>query len=115
MTDGSTRADQSGVPMEGARHRRILLKLSGEALLGSRQYGVDSETCVFIAEQVRTVLDRGVEVAVVVGGGNIFRGLAASAKGMDRATGDYMGMLATVMNGLCAAGRSSRHGIETRV
>jgi uridylate kinase len=115
MTDGSTRADQSGVPMEGARHRRILLKLSGEALLGSRQYGVDPETCVFIAEQVRTVLDRGVEVAVVVGGGNIFRGLAASAKGMDRATGDYMGMLATVMNGLALQDAMESAGIETRV
>ena len=115
MTDGSARAAEAGAPDEGARFGRILLKLSGEALLGSRQYGVDPEKCVFIAEQVRTAMDRGVQVAIVVGGGNIFRGLAASAKGMDRATGDYMGMLATVMNGLALQDAMESHGIETRV
>ena len=115
MTDGSDRAAQAVVLPESARYGRILLKLSGEALLGSRQYGVDPETCVFIAEQVRTARDRGVEVAIVVGGGNIFRGLAASAKGMDRATGDYMGMLATVMNALALQDALESAGIETRV
>ncbi len=115
MTDGSIRADEAGALPEGARYGRILLKLSGEALLGSRQYGVDPEKCVFIAEQVRTVTDRGVQVAIVVGGGNIFRGLAASAKGMDRATGDYMGMLATVMNGLALQDAMDSAGVETRV
>ena len=115
MTDGSTRAAEAGAPTEGSRFGRILLKLSGEALLGSRQYGVDPEKCVFIAEQVRTAVDGGVQVAIVVGGGNIFRGLAASAKGMDRATGDYMGMLATVMNGLALQDAMESHGIETRV
>ena len=115
MTDGSARAAEAGAPAAGARFGRILLQLSGEALLGSRQYGVDPEKCVFIAEQVRTAVERGVQVAIVVGGGNIFRGLAASAKGMDRATGDYMGMLATVMNGLALQDAMESAGIETRV
>jgi uridylate kinase len=115
VTDGSRRATASGAPREGARFGRILLKLSGEALLGSRQYGVDPATCAFIAGQVRTVRDRDVEVAIVVGGGNIFRGLAAAAKGMDRATGDYMGMLATVMNALALQDATESAGVETRV
>ena len=115
MTDGSVGADQAGALPESARYGRILLKLSGEALLGSRQYGVDPEKCIFIAEQVRIAVDRGVQVAIVVGGGNIFRGLAASARGMDRATGDYMGMLATVMNGLALQDAMESAGVETRV
>ncbi len=115
MTDGSVRADQAEALPEKARYGRILLKLSGEALLGSRQYGVDPEKCLFVAEQVRIARDRDVEVAIVVGGGNIFRGLAAAAKGMDRATGDYMGMLATVMNGLALQDAMETVGIETRV
>jgi len=115
VTDGSTRAAEPQVLDEGARFGRILLKLSGEALLGSRQYGVDPETCVFIAKQVRTAIDRGVQVAIVVGGGNIFRGLSASAKGMDRATGDYMGMLATVMNALALQDAMESAGVESRV
>ncbi len=115
MTEGSVRAASGPSPAQGARYGRILLKLSGEALLGSRQYGVDPATCAFIAAQVRTVRDRGVEVAIVVGGGNIFRGLAAAAKGMDRATGDYMGMLATVMNGLALQDALETAGMETRV
>src|SRR5450756_1575427 len=80
------------------RYRRILLKLSGEALLGSRQYGVDPDFCAQIAAQVAQVHSLGVEIGIVVGGGNIFRGLAAAAKGMDRSTADFIGMLATVMN-----------------
>jgi len=115
VTEGPGRAATAGAPSAGARYGRILLKLSGEALLGTRQYGVDPATCTFIAEQVRSVRDRGVEVAIVVGGGNIFRGLAAAAKGMDRATGDYMGMLATVMNGLALQDAMESAGIETRV
>jgi uridylate kinase len=115
MTDGSTRAAEAGAPSAVARYGRILLKLSGEALLGSRAYGVDPETCGFIARQVRTAHQAGVEVAIVVGGGNIFRGLAASARGMDRATGDYMGMLATVMNGLALQDAMESAGMETRV
>ena len=97
------------------RFGRILLKISGEALLGQRSYGVDPEMCVFIAQQVREVHALGVQVAVVVGGGNIFRGLAASAKGMDRATGDYIGMLATVMNGLALQDALERVNVTTRV
>jgi uridylate kinase len=97
------------------RYRRILLKLSGEALLGERQYGVDPAFCSFIAQQVATVHAMGVEVGIVVGGGNIFRGLAASARGMDRATGDYIGMLATVMNGLALQDAIERAGIPVRV
>src|SRR5207247_8796743 len=82
------------------RYRRIVVKLAGEALLRTRQYGVDPQVCAFIASQVAAVRARGVEVGIVVGGGNIFRGLSAAAQGMDRDTGDYIGMLATVMNGL---------------
>ena len=108
MTD-----DQAG--RRSSRYRRVLLKLSGEALLGERQYGVDPAFCGFIAQQIAAVHARGVEIGIVVGGGNIFRGLAASAKGMDRATGDYIGMLATVMNGLALQDAIERQGIQTRV
>ncbi len=100
---------------EGLHYRRILLKLSGEALLGDRQYGVDPAFCAFIAGQVAAVHRLGVQVGIVVGGGNIFRGLAASATGMDRATGDYIGMLATVMNGLALQDALERAGVQTRV
>jgi uridylate kinase len=99
----------------GLRYRRILLKLSGEALLGDRAYGVDPAFCEFIARQVAEVHRLGVEVGIVVGGGNIFRGLAAAASGMDRATGDYIGMLATVMNGLALQDAVERVGIPVRV
>jgi uridylate kinase len=97
------------------RYRRVLLKLSGEALLGDRQYGVDPAFCAFIAGQVAEIHALGVQVGIVVGGGNIFRGLAASARGMDRATGDYIGMLATVMNGLALQDALERAGVQTRV
>jgi uridylate kinase len=97
------------------RYSRILLKISGEALLGTRPYGVDPAVCAFIAHQVGQVRAEGVEVAIVVGGGNIFRGLAAAAKGMDRATGDYMGMLATVMNGLALQDALEKEELPTRV
>jgi len=97
------------------RYGRILLKLSGEALLGDRQYGVDPKVCARIAEQVAAVRARGVEVGIVVGGGNIFRGLSAAAQGMDRATGDYIGMLATVMNGLALQDAVERTETPTRV
>jgi uridylate kinase len=96
-------------------YSRIVLKASGEALMGRRSYGVDPEMCIFIARQVREVKAEGVEVAIVVGGGNIFRGLAASAAGMDRATADYIGMLATVMNALALQDALEREGVPTRV
>jgi uridylate kinase len=98
-----------------ARYRRVLLKLSGEALMGERQYGVDPDVTRSIAMQVASAQGLGVQVAVVVGGGNIFRGLAAAARGMDRATGDYMGMLATVMNGLALQDALEQTGSPTRV
>ena len=100
---------------EAVRYSRILLKLSGEALLGNRSYGVDPAFCAFIARQVAEVHRLGVQVGIVVGGGNIFRGLAAAASGMDRATGDYIGMLATVMNGLALQDALERAGVPTRV
>ena len=99
----------------GLRYGRVLLKISGEALLGDRSYGVDPAFCTFIATQVAAAHEAGVQVGLVVGGGNIFRGLAAAARGMDRATGDYMGMLATVMNGLALQDALERVGIATRV
>ncbi|HEV8054181.1 MAG: UMP kinase [Chloroflexi bacterium] len=97
------------------KYGRILLKISGEALLGGRAYGVDPEFCTFIAQQVKQVHALGSEVAIVCGGGNIFRGLAAAAQGMDRATGDYIGMLATVMNGLALQDALEKAGVPTRV
>jgi len=106
--------DAAPVPAH-ARYARILLKLSGEALLGSRTYGVDPEFCAFIARQIGAVHATGVEVGIVVGGGNIFRGMAAAARGMDRATGDYIGMLATVMNGLALQDALEKAGVPTRV
>ncbi len=105
----------TGEERQAVRYGRILLKVSGEALLGQRSYGVDPEMCVFIARQVHEVTDVGVQVAIVVGGGNIFRGLAASASGMDRATGDYIGMLATVMNALALQDALEKEGVPTRV
>jgi uridylate kinase len=94
---------------------RILLKLSGEALMGDLDYGADPIRIAAIAEQVRRQQERGVEVAVVVGGGNIYRGLAGAAEGMDRATGDYMGMLATVLNALALQDALEKLGAHTRV
>ena len=96
-------------------YRRVLLKISGEALLGDRSYGVDPEFCAFIARELRQVHEAGVQIAVVVGGGNIFRGLAAAAEGMDRATGDYIGMLATAMNSLALQDALEKNGVPTRV
>jgi uridylate kinase len=95
--------------------KRILLKLSGEALMGDLDYGADSARIAAIAEQVKTVADRGVETAIVVGGGNIHRGLSGAAAGMDRATGDYMGMLATVLNALALQDALEKLGAVTRV
>jgi uridylate kinase len=96
-------------------YRRILLKLSGEALMGEKPYGIDPAVTSQIARDVLEVQTLGVQTAIVIGGGNIFRGVAASARGMDRATGDYMGMLATVINGLALQDALEQHGILTRV
>jgi uridylate kinase len=96
-------------------HKRILLKLSGEALMGDDQFGINRATIVRMVEEVAEVTRLGVEVAVVIGGGNIFRGVAGGATGMDRATADYMGMLATVMNALALADTMNHAGLVARV
>lgn len=96
-------------------YKRVVLKLSGEALAGSQGYGIESEMITSIAGQVKEVFDLGVEVAIVVGGGNIWRGIAGSEKGIDRATADYMGMLATVMNALALQDALENIGVPTRV
>jgi uridylate kinase len=96
-------------------YRRVLLKLSGEALMGERDYGTDPQRVQDISRQIATIRRRGVETAVVVGGGNIYRGLAAAARGMDRATGDYMGMLATVLNALALQDALEKESVATRV
>ena len=96
-------------------YRRVLLKVSGEALMGSRDYGLDTAVCRRIAEDVQGVIALGVQVSLVIGGGNIFRGIAGAASGMDRAQADYMGMLATVMNALAMQSALEKVGIVTRV
>ncbi|MEI7884770.1 MAG: UMP kinase [Clostridia bacterium] len=101
--------------MAEAKYKRILLKLSGEALAGKQGFGLEQATLDSVAEQIKEVCGKGVEVAVVIGGGNIWRGIAGSEKGMDRATADYMGMLATVINCLALKDVLDRHGVEARV
>lgn len=96
-------------------YNRILLKLSGEALMGNRQYGIDPERLAEYAQEIKAVTDKGVEVAIVIGGGNIFRGVSGASKGMDRVTGDHMGMLATVINGLALQSALEDADIETRL
>jgi uridylate kinase len=101
--------------MANPAYKRILLKLSGEALMGDDAYGINRATITDIVAQVKEVVDLGVEVAIVIGGGNIFRGVAPAAEGMDRATADYMGMLATVMNALALQDAMRHIGVEARV
>ena len=95
--------------------KRVLLKVSGEALMGNLQYGIDIETVERIANDIKQVVDLGIEICLVVGGGNIFRGLSGAAKGMDRASADYMGMLATVMNAIGLQNGLEKLGVDTRV
>ena len=97
------------------KYKRILLKLSGEALMGERQYGIDNDRLKEYAVEIKKVVEKGCEVAIVIGGGNIFRGLAGAATGMDRVQGDYMGMLATVINGMALQGALEDAGIITRL
>ncbi|MEK6692151.1 MAG: UMP kinase [Nitrospirota bacterium] len=99
----------------GAKYKRVLLKLSGEALMGNQGYGIDHKVVIAIAQEIKEAIALGVEVAVVIGGGNIFRGLEASAKGMERASADYMGMLATVLNALALQNALEKEGVITRV
>ena len=96
-------------------YKRILLKLSGEVLMGGQQFGIDPETVAALAKEVKAAKDGGLEVCLVIGGGNIFRGMAGAAKGMDRAQADYMGMLATVMNALAMQNALEQLGVPTRV
>lgn len=96
-------------------YKRILLKLSGEALMGEKQYGIDSKRLNEYAEEIKEVVDKGIEVAIVIGGGNIFRGLTGAATGMDRVQGDHMGMLATVINGLALQSALEMTGVQTRL
>jgi len=97
------------------QYKRILLKLSGEALMGNRQYGIDPDRLKEYAEDIKKLVDKGVEIAIVIGGGNIFRGLAGASRGMDRVQGDHMGMLATVINGLALQSALEDEGIPTRL
>ena len=97
------------------KYKRILLKLSGEALMGADSYGINRQTISEIVSEIKEVSAMGVEIGVVIGGGNIFRGVAPAATGMDRATADYMGMLATVMNGLALQDAMRAHGLASRV
>lgn len=101
--------------MSRQSYKRVLLKLSGESLAGDQGYGIDPVTINAIAAEIKEVVDDGVELALVIGGGNIFRGLAASSKGMDRASADYMGMLATVINSLAMQDALEKVGVSTRV
>ena len=102
-------------PPVATRYHRVLLKLSGEALMGDGAYGIDANVATRIASEVADIQALGVQTAIVIGGGNIFRGVAASARGMDRSTADYMGMLATVMNALALQDALEAHGVPTRV
>ncbi|MGD8940201.1 MAG: uridine monophosphate kinase, partial [Gammaproteobacteria bacterium] len=104
-------AEQSAQP----RYQRVLLKLSGEALMGGAEFGIDPPIIERVAAEVKEMVDAGIEVAIVIGGGNIFRGVSLSASGMDRATGDYMGMLATVINALAIQDGLERQGLTVRV
>ncbi len=109
--NGNTRSQEG--PFQG--YKRILLKISGEALMGNRGYGIDPATVEFMAFEIRKGIDLGVQIAVVIGGGNIFRGVEASVRGMERASADYMGMLATVINALALQNAIERLGLQTRV
>lgn len=97
------------------KYNRILLKLSGEALMGDRQYGIDPQRLAEYASEIKKVHNKGVEIAIVIGGGNIFRGVAGASNGMDRVQGDYMGMLATVINGMALQGALEDAGMQTRL
>ncbi len=111
----ATTTTSEGTDRRPPVYQRVLLKLSGEALMGDLEYGTDPDRVHAIALQIAAVHRRGVEVAIVVGGGNIYRGLAEAAKGMDRATGDYMGMLATVLNALALQDALEKENVQTRV
>ena len=97
------------------KYKRILLKLSGEALMGDRAYGIDPKRLAEYAAEIKIIYEKGIEIAIVIGGGNIFRGVAGASNGMDRVQGDYMGMLATVINGMALQGALEEAGMQTRL
>ncbi len=101
--------------MTTPKYKRVLLKLSGEALMGDENFGISSDMLKYVSDEVKAIHDMGVEIAIVVGGGNIFRGIAASSYGMDRAPADHMGMLATVINSIALSNALEKSGIPTRV
>lgn len=101
--------------MSSSPYKRVLLKLSGEVLMGNQQFGIDSDFVAELAKEVKAAKETGLEICLVIGGGNIFRGMAGAAKGMDRAQADYMGMLATVMNALAMQNALEKLGVDTRV
>jgi uridylate kinase len=103
------------MPTEQPKYKRILLKLSGEALMGGRRFGIEPDVLASVADEIRSVHELGVEIAIVIGGGNIFRGVTASTEGIDRVAGDHMGMLATVINALALQDALERRGVNTRV
>jgi len=103
------------MPADGLKYKRILLKLSGESLAGEQGGGISPQILNYFVQEVKKALDLGAEIAIVIGGGNIFRGITASAKGMDRSTADHMGMLATVINGLALQDAIERFGVKVRV
>ncbi len=115
MNSSANETMDSGAVTLTPVYQRVLLKLSGEMLMGETQYGIDPDTVQSIAQEIAAVQELGVEMAIVVGGGNIFRGVAASSRGMDRATADYMGMLATVMNALALQDALEKRAVQTRV
>lgn len=97
------------------KYKRVLLKLSGEALMGDRNYGIDPKRLADYAQEIKSIINKGIEVAIVIGGGNIFRGLAGASNGMDRVQGDYMGMLATIINGLALQSALEETDLQTRL
>ena len=101
--------------MSKLRYKKVLLKVSGEVLMGETAFGIDMPTVEAVAQDIKQVVEAGVELSLVIGGGNIFRGMAGAAKGMERASADYMGMLATVMNALAMQDALERIGVQTRV
>lgn len=97
------------------KYQRVLLKLSGEALMGEKQYGIDPKQIISYSQQIKEIVDKGCEVAIVIGGGNIFRGISGAANGIDRVQGDYMGMLATVINGMALQQGLEDEGLDVRL
>lgn len=99
----------------GPKYKRVLLKLSGEALMGDQGYGIDPKVVLYLAEEIQAVMEDRIQLSLVIGGGNIFRGVAASAQGMDRVAGDHMGMLATVINAVALQDALEKHNVDTRL